>query len=100
MKSATRTLLAAAFVLGVVTGPAALPATASSSSSSAATDTVSARSQSQSQSQTQTQTQTEPELATAMETAIAGLPASDATAALVRVGGTDGRWRGSSGCTT
>lgn len=93
MKSATRTLLAAAIVLGVVTGPAALPATASpspspsSSSSSAATDTVSARSQ----------TQTDPELATAMKTAIAGLPSSDATAALVRVGGTDGRWRGSSG---
>ncbi|MDX2528332.1 serine hydrolase domain-containing protein [Streptomyces europaeiscabiei] len=101
MKSATRTLLAAALVLGVVTGPAALPATASSSSSSSSspsssvTDTVSA--QTQTQTQTQSQTRTDPELATAMETAIAGLPSSDATAALVRVGGIDGRWQGSSG---
>jgi len=35
--------------------------------------------------------------AEALRTAIAGLPDANATAALVRVGGTDGRWRGSSG---
>lgn len=35
--------------------------------------------------------------ATALEDAIAGLPTADATAALVRVGGTEGVWRGVSG---
>ncbi|MGH4035378.1 serine hydrolase domain-containing protein [Actinomycetota bacterium Odt1-20B] len=35
--------------------------------------------------------------AKALRAAIAGLPDDDATAALVRVGGTDGAWRGSSG---
>jgi D-alanyl-D-alanine carboxypeptidase len=35
--------------------------------------------------------------AEALRAALAGLPDADATAALVRVGGTDGTWRGSSG---
>lgn len=35
--------------------------------------------------------------AKALRAALAGLPDADATAALVRVGGRDGRWRGSSG---
>ncbi|MFF7052515.1 serine hydrolase domain-containing protein [Streptomyces griseorubiginosus] len=35
--------------------------------------------------------------AKALRAAIAGLPDADATAALVRVGGRDGRWRGSAG---
>ncbi|MFJ2707324.1 serine hydrolase domain-containing protein [Streptomyces sp. NPDC087428] len=35
--------------------------------------------------------------AEALRAAISGLPADDATAALVRVGGTDGAWRGSAG---
>ncbi|WP_020138791.1 serine hydrolase domain-containing protein [Streptomyces sp. 351MFTsu5.1] len=35
--------------------------------------------------------------AEALRAAIAGLPDADATAALVRVGGRDGRWRGSAG---
>ncbi|MEV7981714.1 serine hydrolase domain-containing protein [Streptomyces sp. NPDC086519] len=35
--------------------------------------------------------------AEALRAAIAGLPDADATAALVRVGGTDGAWRGSAG---
>ncbi|MYV99151.1 serine hydrolase domain-containing protein [Streptomyces sp. SID3343] len=35
--------------------------------------------------------------AQALAAAIAGLPDADATAALVRVGGTEGRWRGSAG---
>ncbi|MFJ8747804.1 serine hydrolase domain-containing protein [Streptomyces sp. NPDC102441] len=43
-------------------------------------------------------THTVPEAdAEALSAAISGLPADDATAALVRVGGTDGSWRGSSG---
>lgn len=82
MKSSTaRTLLAAALVLGVAAGPTVLPATASTPTPAGA----SAR------------PQTDPDLATAMRTAIAGLPSADATAALVRVGGTEGVWRGSSG---
>jgi D-alanyl-D-alanine carboxypeptidase len=90
MKSVTRTLLATALVLGAVTGPAVLPATAAASPHTIAP-------QSQSPSQTQTQSRTDPELSAAMKTAVAGLPSADATAALVRVGGTDGAWRGSSG---
>lgn len=35
--------------------------------------------------------------AKALRAALAGLPHADTTAALVRVGGTDGRWRGSAG---
>ncbi|MER8157783.1 serine hydrolase domain-containing protein [Streptomyces sp. NPDC094472] len=75
MQSTRRTLLAAALVLGVVAGPAVPPALAATSS--AAVPTRSGI----------------PEL----EAAIADLPTSDATAALVRVGGTEGVWTGSSG---
>ncbi|GAA3773859.1 serine hydrolase domain-containing protein [Streptomyces phyllanthi] len=78
MKSTTRTLLAAALVLGVATGPAVLPAVASAPS--APSPAVSAQSPHP-----------------ALEAAIAGLPTADATAALVRVGGTEGVWQGSSG---
>ncbi|MFF6781165.1 serine hydrolase [Streptomyces sp. NPDC012510] len=80
MKGTTRTLLAAALVLGVAAGPAVLPA-------SAAGGTASLRSQSQ----------PDPDPAAALRAAIAGLPSADATAALVRVGGSEGVWRGSSG---
>ncbi|MEU4486101.1 serine hydrolase domain-containing protein [Streptomyces purpurascens] len=73
----TRTrLLAAVLVAGVVVaGPSVVPAAASGPAA-----VVSAQS---------------PD--TALETAIAGLPTADATAALVRVGGVEGVWRGSSG---
>ncbi|WP_432752641.1 serine hydrolase domain-containing protein [Streptomyces sp. JL2001] len=77
MKRTTRTLLAAALVLGVAAGPAVVPAVA------AGPDTALAVSA--------------PPLGPALEAAIAGLPTADATAALVRVGGTEGVWRGSSG---
>ncbi|WP_246097675.1 serine hydrolase domain-containing protein [Streptomyces botrytidirepellens] len=76
MQSTTRTLLAAALVVGTAVGPAALPAVASAPPSA-----VSAR-------------PADPTVP-ALEAAIATL--SDATAALVRVGGTEGVWRGSSG---
>ncbi|MFF9772814.1 serine hydrolase domain-containing protein [Streptomyces sp. NPDC013978] len=82
-KSATRTVLAAALLLGVVAGPAALPATVATAASRT--------------SPTQSESRTDPDLAAAMETAIAELPSADATAALVRVGGSEGVWRGSSG---
>ncbi|WP_405506569.1 serine hydrolase domain-containing protein [Streptomyces purpurascens] len=76
----TRTrLLAAVLVAGVVVaGPSVVPAAASGPA--APTAVVSAQS---------------PD--TALETAIAGLPTADATAALVRVGGKEGTWQGSSG---
>ena len=78
MKKSTRTLLAAALVLGVAAGPAVVPA-------GAAIPTAAAQEASASS------------LDAAMSAAIAGLPRADATAALVRVGGTEGSWRGSSG---
>ncbi|MFG2869965.1 serine hydrolase domain-containing protein [Streptomyces sp. NPDC048338] len=77
MKRTTRTLLAAALVLGVAAGPAVVPAVAAGPGTALA---VSA-----------------PPLGPALEAAIAGLPTADATAALVRAGGTEGVWRGSSG---
>ncbi|MFE2443375.1 serine hydrolase domain-containing protein [Streptomyces sp. NPDC059426] len=75
MQSTRRTLLAAALVLGVVAGPAVPPALAATSSAAVPTRSGSP----------------------ALEAAIAGLPTRDATAALVRVGGSEGVWRGSSG---
>ncbi|MFF6884436.1 serine hydrolase domain-containing protein [Streptomyces sp. NPDC012421] len=76
MRKPTRTLLAAALVLGVAAGPAALsPAVAAPAPAAAATAPAS------------------PDLSAVL----AGLPRADATAALVRVGGTEGVWRGSAG---
>ncbi|MGP3939113.1 serine hydrolase domain-containing protein [Streptomyces sp. 6N106] len=75
MQSTRRTLLAAALVLGVAAGPAAPPALAATSSAADRTRSG----------------------IPALEAAIAGLPTRDATAALVRVGGSEGVWRGSSG---
>lgn len=80
MWSTTRTLLAGALVLGVAAGPAAVPAAASPAASAA----VSVRS-------------LDPAVRTALADALAGLPAAHTTAALVRVGGTGGAWRGSAG---
>ncbi|MFF8838956.1 serine hydrolase domain-containing protein [Streptomyces sp. NPDC015130] len=77
MKKSARTLLAAALVLGVAAGPSIVPATAATAPPAT---TVAA-----------------PSLETAMAAAIAGLPKADATAALVRVGGSEGSWQGSSG---
>ncbi|MGW0390170.1 serine hydrolase domain-containing protein [Streptomyces sp. NPDC003042] len=88
MNARTRTLIAAALVLGIASAPAAAAHAAPTPSTSA------------------------PDVApvafaappttldvAALEKAIAGLGArnKDATAALVRVGGTGGRWQGSSG---
>ncbi|MER5711495.1 serine hydrolase domain-containing protein [Streptomyces sp. NPDC002122] len=75
MKKSTRTLLAAALVLGVAAGPAVVPAVAATPPAAAASQASS------------------PDLSAV----IAGLPRADATAALVRVGGTEGSWRGSAG---
>ena len=76
MNGTTRTLLAAALVLGVAAGPAVVPAaaaTAPASVSSAASSTA------------------------ALDAAIAGLPNAGATAALARVGGSEGVWQGATG---
>ncbi|WP_369146796.1 serine hydrolase domain-containing protein [Streptomyces sp. R44] len=72
-KTTARTLLAAALVLGVAGGPALTPAFAATSQSVVQTSS--------------------PDLSAV----IAGLPRADATAALVRVGGTEGSWQGSAG---
>lgn len=77
MRSTPRTLLAAALVLGVAAGPAVLPAAATTAPAAVSLAA--------------------PASDTALESAIAGLPKAHATAALVRVGGTEGVWRGASG---
>ncbi|MFD4860468.1 serine hydrolase domain-containing protein [Streptomyces atratus] len=81
---ATRTAVATALVLGIAIGPAG-PALAAARAPVAAITPV----------------QETPDAraldAKALRAAIAGLPKADATAALVRVAGTDGNWRGSSG---
>ncbi|MFE0650732.1 serine hydrolase domain-containing protein [Streptomyces sp. NPDC059534] len=78
MRKSTRTLLAAALVLGAVTAPAITPAFA------AAPPAVAASASSAPSSAD-------------LSAVIAGLPRADATAALVRVGGTEGSWQGSAG---
>jgi D-alanyl-D-alanine carboxypeptidase len=79
MKTRTSLLTAAVLVAGIAAGPAVLPAAASVPAATTARITA------------------EQSPDTALEAAIAGLPAADATAALVRVGGKEGVWRGSSG---
>ncbi|MER5789253.1 serine hydrolase domain-containing protein [Streptomyces sp. NPDC001980] len=72
-----RTALAATLLLALTAGPLAVPAVAASAPAGARATTG-------------------PD-AEALRAAIAGLPDADATAALVRVGGTDGVWRGNAG---
>ncbi|MET9607551.1 serine hydrolase domain-containing protein [Streptomyces sp. NPDC006512] len=87
MNATTRTLIAAALVLGVACGPAvaahAAPDPVPVPVSAGAVPPVFSA----------------PPNAAALEKAVAGLGADheDATAALVRVGGTSGSWRGASG---
>ncbi|WP_371618136.1 serine hydrolase domain-containing protein [Streptomyces sp. NBC_00454] len=91
MNATTRTLIATALVLGVAAGPAvahAAPASGAASGSVSAAIAAPAA-----------PTVSTPPNAAALEKAIAGLGPQnkDATAALVRVGGTSGSWQGSSG---
>ncbi|WP_406441130.1 beta-lactamase family protein [Streptomyces sp. NBC_00631] len=74
------TALAASLALALAAGPLAAPAFAAPPAAAPVA----------------AQTSTGPD-ADALRAAIAGLPDADATAALVRVGGTDGVWRGSAG---
>ncbi|MFJ8014736.1 serine hydrolase domain-containing protein [Streptomyces sp. NPDC096339] len=82
MKATTRTLIAAALVLGIASGPAVAHAAPAPVPVGASAPLVAT-----------------PPNAAALEQAIAGLGPEhkSATAALVRVGGTSGSWRGSSG---
>ncbi|XUL91443.1 serine hydrolase domain-containing protein [Streptomyces galilaeus] len=73
------TVLTASLVLALAAGPLAAPAFAASPAPSTALRGTAG-----------------PD-AGALRAALAGLPDADATAALVRVGGTDGSWRGSAG---
>ncbi|MCI3277820.1 serine hydrolase domain-containing protein [Streptomyces cylindrosporus] len=77
MRPRTPTVLAATVALALTAGPLAAPALAVPAPASARTTTA-------------------PD-ASALRAAIAGIPDADATAALVRVGGTAGSWRGSAG---
>ncbi|WP_089098443.1 serine hydrolase domain-containing protein [Streptomyces hyaluromycini] len=84
MRVRTRsTALAASLVLALAAGPLAAPALAAAPAPAAARAATGPDA-------------TGPD-AEALRAAIAGLPDADATAALVRVGGTDGVWRGSAG---
>ncbi|MFD8222867.1 serine hydrolase domain-containing protein [Streptomyces massasporeus] len=76
MKTRTAALTAALLVSGIAAGPSVLPAAASAPAARSTTG----------QSPN-----------AALEAAIAALPGADATAALVRVGGKEGSWHGSSG---
>ncbi|WP_371668858.1 beta-lactamase family protein [Streptomyces sp. NBC_00289] len=78
MRVRRRTVLAASLALALGAGPLAAPALAAPGPAAAHS------------------TATGPDGA-ALGAAISGLPDADATAALVRVGGTDGSWRGSAG---
>ncbi|MEU2073945.1 serine hydrolase domain-containing protein [Streptomyces sp. NPDC013489] len=93
MRTSTRTLLAATLVLGVAAGPALTPAFAAPRAVEApgavATPSVVAAPPSAGSAARPTS----PDLGAV----IAGLPRADATAALVRVGGSEGAWRGSAG---
>ncbi|MCX5176511.1 serine hydrolase domain-containing protein [Streptomyces virginiae] len=82
MKARTRTLIAAALVLGIASGPVVAHAAPVPVPAGVTAPLAPA-----------------PPNAVVLERAIAGLGAGhrDATAALVRVGGTSGSWRGSSG---
>ncbi|MCF4140575.1 beta-lactamase family protein [Streptomyces sp. Tue 6430] len=82
MRARRRTVaLAASLVLALGAGPLAVPAFASPAPASPAP----------------TEPHPDGPDARALREAVAGLPDADATAALVRVGGTDGAWRGSAG---
>ncbi|MFE5758579.1 serine hydrolase domain-containing protein [Streptomyces massasporeus] len=80
MKTRTSLLTAALLVAGLAAGPSVLPAAASAPAAPTAARSTTGQSPN-----------------AALEAAIAGLPSADATAALVRIGGKEGTWHGSSG---
>ncbi|MFJ7153822.1 serine hydrolase domain-containing protein [Streptomyces sp. NPDC101118] len=82
MNARTRTLLAAALVLGVAAGPVAPAAVAAVPARTAVREAP---------------VFSTPPDAAALRAALAGLPSGSATAALVRVGGSSGSWAGAAG---
>ncbi|MEU2910253.1 serine hydrolase domain-containing protein [Streptomyces massasporeus] len=80
MRTRTSLLTAALLVAGIAAGPSVLPAAASAPAAPTAAGSTTGQSPN-----------------AALEAAIAGLPNADTTAALVRVGGKEGTWHGSSG---
>ncbi|WP_371676442.1 serine hydrolase domain-containing protein [Streptomyces sp. NBC_01276] len=97
MKARTRTLIAATLVLGIASGPAVAAhaaGTARTPAPAAAASAAPVRA-----AGVKAPLFSAPPDAAALERAIAGLGADhpEATAALVRVGGTSGSWKGSSG---
>ncbi|NEE19733.1 beta-lactamase family protein [Streptomyces sp. SID7499] len=80
MRTRTSLLTAALLVAGIAAGPSVLPAAASAQAAPTAVASTPGQSPN-----------------AALEAAVAGLPSADATAALVRVGGKEGTWHGSSG---
>lgn len=89
-------VLAASLVLAVSAGPLAAPAFAAPAAASATADPCTTPAPDTPAAPETPQTPHAPD-ADALRTAVAGLPDADATAALVRVGGTGGSWRGSAG---
>lgn len=80
----SRTVIAAALLLGIAAGPAASPALAAAAAPVAGPAARHSSPVGGSEAE-------------ALRAAISGLPSDDATAALVRVSGTGGVWRGSAG---
>ncbi|WP_405902688.1 beta-lactamase family protein [Streptomyces sp. NBC_00656] len=80
----SRTVIAAALLLGIAAGPAASPALAAAAAPVAGPGARHSSPVGGSEAE-------------ALRAAIGGLPSDDATAALVRVSGTGGVWRGSAG---
>ncbi|MFE2524241.1 serine hydrolase domain-containing protein [Streptomyces sp. NPDC059382] len=93
MNATTRTVIATALVLGVAAGPAVAHAAPPSPAASMPASTPAPR------TTPTARTVATPPDAVALRAAIAGVGADhkDATAALVRVGGTSGSWRGGAG---
>ncbi|MCP3758632.1 serine hydrolase [Streptomyces sp. TBY4] len=92
MNRATRTLIATALLLGITAGPAAAQAAGTGPAGVAAASAAAA-------GQRPAPLVPTPPNAAALEKSIAGLGAAhgDANAALVRLGGASGSWRGASG---
>ncbi|MFJ4909539.1 serine hydrolase domain-containing protein [Streptomyces sp. NPDC093249] len=104
MRKSTRTLLAAALVLGTAAGPAVVPAVAAAPPGAGAVSgpgpagAVSAPGPAGAVSAPgPAGAVSAPGPAEAVSAVVAGLPRADATAALVRVGDAEGVWRGRAG---
>ncbi|MFD0308521.1 serine hydrolase domain-containing protein [Streptomyces sp. NPDC127119] len=94
VRARTRTACAALVVLGLTAGPVAGTALAASPPTASVRQAVG---RDAGERDTGRPGAVDPATGRALRAALAGLPDDDATAALVRVSGTDGVWRGSAG---